>query len=290
MSQITLAQPEPNIDWAELGLIWYGGPLALIQTQKNLLKLRKIQKMREFFINEYGIFEIDSETEYRYGKQPISIYNSHGTRIPKKIVKDVRKHYKQGKNMEIRKDLEKVYPELKAYNFKNVYEIFQLLTKMNGHQAIDIDTEKFLPFYRAYNPISIKRLNEVCQAGRKAIDSLHPSLKPPMPIIFAIVGGIIGLAVIQNGPKYGREIVGYFESFSDTPAPAVVTPSVAPAVDIVSPPVTPPATETTEQIITPATEIVDGVEVVSLEPANFLLGLWDLIDPVQVISGLFSLI
>jgi len=282
MSQITLAQPEPNIDWSELGLIWYGGPLALIQTQKNILKLRKVHKMREFFINEYGIFEVDSETEYRYGKQPISIYNSHGTRIPKSIVKAVKKHYKQGKNMEIKKDLEKIYPELKAYKFKNVYEIFQLLVKMNGHQAIDIDTEKFLPFYRAYNPISIKRLNEVCQAGRKAIDSLHPSLKPPMPIIFAIVGGIIGLAVIQNGPKYMREIGSYFEDFS-TPATAPVV--VAPVVDVVN------ATETTETATTPGTETVveNGVEVISI-PANFLLSLWNSIDPVQVISGLFSLI
>jgi hypothetical protein len=289
LSQITLAQPEPNIDWSELGLIWYGGPLALIQTQKNILKIRKIQKMREFFINEYGIYEIDSETEYRYGKQPISIYNSHGTRIPKSIVKAVKKHYKQGKNMEIRKDLEKIYPELKAYKFKNVYEIFQLLVKMNGHQAIDIDTEKFLPFYRAYNPISIKRLNEVCQSGRKAIDSLHPSLKPPMPIIFAIVGGIIGLAVIQNGPKYMREIGGYFDSFS-SPAPA---PPVAPVVDVVSLPESPNGTESTETITTPATETVveNGVEVISIpEPANFLLSLWNSIDPVQVISGLFSLI
>jgi len=289
LSQITLSQPEPNIDWSELGLIWYGGPLALIQTQKNILKIRKIHKMREFFINEYGIFEIDSETEYRYGKQPISIYNSHGTRIPKSIVKAVKKHYKQGKNMEIKRDLEKIYPELKAYKFKNVYEIFQLLVKMNGHQAIDIDTEKFLPFYRAYNPISIKRLNEVCQSGRKAIDSLHPSLKPPMPIIFAIVGGIIGLAVIQNGPKYGREIVGYMESFSE-PAPA---PPVAPVVDVVSLPESPNGTESTETITTPATETVveNGVEVISIpEPANFLLSLWNSIDPVQVISGLFSLI
>ncbi len=286
MSQLTLAQPEPNIDWQELGLIWYGGPLALIQTQKNILKLRKINKMREFFINEYGIFEVDSETEYRYGKQPISIYNSHGTRIPKEIVKAVKKHYKQGKNMEIKRDLEKIYPELKAYKFKNVYEIFQLLVKMNGHQAIDIDTEKFLPFYRAYNPISIKRLNEVCQAGRKAIDSLHPSLKPPMPIIFAIVGGIIGLAVIQNGPKYMREIGGYFESYTE-PAPEV---AVSPAV--VSLPGTANGTETTEIATTPTTETVveNGVEIISIEPSNFLLGLWELIDPVQVISGLFSLI
>lgn len=286
MSQITLAQPEPNFDWSEIGLIWYGGPLALIQTQKNILKLRKIHKMREFFINEYGIFEIDSETEYRYGKQPISIYNSHGTRIPKDIVKAVKKHYKQGKNMEIRRDLEKIYPELKAYKFKNVYEIFQLLVKMNGHQAIDIDTEKFLPFYRAYNPISIKRLNEVCQAGRKAIDSLHPSLKPPMPIIFAIVGGIIGLAVIQNGPKYMREIGSYFEDFTEPATPAVV-PVVVDTVDIVPP----PEAEITETAVTPATETVveNGVEVISI-PANFLLSLWDSIDPVQVISGLFSLI
>lgn len=217
-----MQQAESQNDLTELSLIWYGGPLALILTQKNSLRLRKIQRMREFFINEYGIYEVDSETEYRYGKQPISFYNSHGTRIPPKIVKKVKKHYQQGKNMELRHDLEEVYPELKTKVFRSIYEIFEYLVQLNGHQAIDIDTEKYLPFYRAYNPISIKRLNEVCQVGRKAIESLNPSLKPPFPIIVAVIAGIIGLAAIQNGPKYGRDIVGYIESFKKEPIPVDV--------------------------------------------------------------------
>jgi len=263
MPQMLITEPEPRFDFEELGLIWYGGPLALILTQKNHFKLRKIHRMREFFINEYGVFEIDSETEYRFGKQPISIYNSHGTRIPKKVVKLVKKHYRQGKNMEIRHDLELVYPQLREKTFRNVYEIFEYLVQMNEHRAIDIDTEKFLPFYRAYNPISIKRLNEVCQIGRKAIDSLHPNLKPPMPIIFAIVGGIIGLAVIQNGPKYMREIGTYFDDLTGT-TPAPVVAVVEPVVN---------ATQTVE-IVPP--------------PDLFLLGLWNFIEPVHLISQLIS--
>lgn len=283
---ITLVQ-DPKIDFSDLGLIWYGGPLALILTEKNHFKLRKIQRMREFFINEYGVFEVDSETEYRYGKQAISIYNSHGTRIPKKIVNRVKKHYQQGKNMEIRRDLEEIYPELKAYNFRNVYEIFQYLVKANGHQAIDIDTEKYLPFYRAYNPISIKRLNEVCQVGRKAIDSLHPSLKPPFPIIVAIVGGILGLAFIQNAPKYVREMVGYFESFRDEPAPPATPAPAEQEVDVVSLPEV--ITENVTETPGIETTVENGVEIVSLpEPANFLLGLIDPSNILQFLGGLFS--
>jgi len=276
---------DPKVDFSDFGLIWYGGPLALILTEKNHFKLRKIEKMREYFINEYGVFELDSETEYRYGKQPISIYNSHGTRIPRKIVNRVKKHYRQGKNMAIRKDLEEIYPELKAYNFKSVYEIFQYLVKSSGHQAIDIDTEKYLPFYRAYNPISIKRLNEVCQVGRKAIDSLHPSLKPPFPVIVAIVGGILGLAFIQNAPKYVREAVGYFESFSK---PEPVPPPPAPVeVDVVSVPATETIAENATQGI--QTTVENGVEIISIpEPANFLLSLLNYIDPLAFLGSLFS--
>lgn len=285
MDQLSLSLvAEPKFDLSDFGLIWYGGPLALILTQKNHFKLRKIERMREYFINEYGVFEVDSETEYRYGKQPISIYNSHGTRIPKKIVNRVKKHYRQGKNMAIRNDLEEVFPELKAYNFKSIYALFQYLVKSNGHQAIDIDTEKYLPFYRAYNPISIKRLNEVCQVGRKAIDSLHPSLKPPFPIIVAIVGGILGLAFIQNAPKYVREFVGYIESFNDEPAPVTPAP-VEQEVDVVS-----PVTETvTENATGIQTTVENGVEIVSLpEPANFLMGLLNYIDPLTFLGSLFS--
>lgn len=220
------------IELDDLGLIWWGGPIAFILTRKNIVKIKKIsQSMREFFINEYGIFEGDSETQYRYGKQPMSFYNSHGTTIPKKIVKKVNQYYQKGKLLEVRRELELIYPELKNLNFRNIYEVLRFVVEFTDHKAIDIDTEKFLPYYRAYNPISIKRLNEVCQIGRKAIDSLHPSLKPPFPLIVAVVGGILGLAVIQNGPKYMREIQAYFKEFSSPPPVEAAPP---PPIEVVN--------------------------------------------------------
>lgn len=202
-----------QFDLSDLALLWYGGPLAFILVRKNLVKIKKIQPMREFFINEFGVFEVDSETQYRYGKQPISFYNAHDKSIPKKIVKKVNKYYQTGRFMLIKEELAQIYPEIKKESFASIYDLFRFIVIMTDHKAIDIDTEKFLPYYRAYNPISIKKLNEVCHTARKAVDSLHPNLKPPMPMIFAIVGGIIAIAVIQNGPKYARELVAYIEDF-----------------------------------------------------------------------------
>lgn len=237
----------------DLGLIWWGGPIAFILTRKNIVRIKKInQSMQEFFINEFGIFEVDSETQYRYGKQPISFYNSHGTTIPKTIVKRVNSYYQKGKFMDIRRELEQIYPELKKLTFRNIYEVFRFIVDYTDHKAIDIDTEKFLPYYRAYNPISIKRLNEVCQIGRKAIDSLHPNLKPPMPIMIAIIGGILGLAFIQNAPKYVREATAFFEDrFGESTPPP--TPPPPPPVDIVE-----PANVTISQFIFPLINLVNS--------------------------------
>lgn len=201
----------PLPDLQEYSLIWYGGPLAIILTHKNHLKLRKITPMKDFFINEFGLFEIDSEALYRYGKQPISIFNSHGTKIPKKISKRVYSLYQKGKFMEVRTELAKLYPEIQYMKFKTVYDMFSFIVKNTQHRTIDIDTEKYLPYFRAYNPVSIKKLNEACWAGRKAVEELNPSLKPPFPIIIAVIIGIVALAFIQNGPKYVREAVGYFD-------------------------------------------------------------------------------
>jgi len=203
-------------DLTEYGLIFYGGPLACIISDKNHIKLRKIQRMKEYFINEFGVFEQDSEAQYRFGKQPLSIYNSHGTLIPKKIAKRVNNHYQKGRFMEIRKELTKIYPELRKLKFKTIYDMFKFIVKNTQHRSIDIDTEKYLPYFRAYNPISIKRLNEACQKGRKSVDDLNPSLKPPMPIMVAVIVGILALAFIQNGPKYMRELVGYFEELEES--------------------------------------------------------------------------
>ena len=95
--------------------------------------MRKIDKMREFFINEFGIFETDSETEYRYNKQPMSFYNSHGTIIPKDIAKKVNRLYHKGKFIQIRTELEKIYPELKGMEFESIYKLFSFIVKNTKH-------------------------------------------------------------------------------------------------------------------------------------------------------------
>lgn len=218
-----------DLDLAEYGLIWYGGPLAVILARKNHLKMRKIKQMREFFINEFGIFETDSETEYRYGKQQMSFYNSHGTIIPKNIANKVNKLYQKGKFLQIRTELEKIYPEIKGMKFDNIYKLFSFIVKNTKHLAIDIDTEKFLPYYRAYNPISIKRLNEVCHAGRRAIDSLNPGFPtPPLPLAVAVIIGIIALAFIQNAPKWVREARTYVDDLVTSVDEPLVTEPVIP--------------------------------------------------------------
>ncbi len=208
-----------KVDFHELGLLWYGGPLAIIITRKNYLKFRRIERMREFFINEFGIFEYDSESEYRYNKQPLSIYNSHGSIIPKNVVKNVKKCYRKGNYMQIKKELQAIYPEIEDIDFKDIWEMFRFISIMTKHKAIDIDTEKFLPYYRAYNPVSIKRLNEVCQEGKKAIDSLHPSLKAGIPVMIMVVIAIVALAFMQNAPKWIREAGNYFGQLTH-PEPA----------------------------------------------------------------------
>lgn len=264
-----------GLDLSDFGLIFYGGPLACIVTRKNHIKLRKIERMREFFINEYGVFEMDSETEYRYNKQPISFYNSHDTGIPKKLVKKLYKLYYRGKFLEMRKVLEGVFPEIEDQPFKDVYEMLRFIVIRTKHKAIDLDTEKYMPFFRAYNPISIKRLNEVCQNARKGIDSLHPSLKPPLPFVIVIAGAIIALAAMQNAPKWAREISANIESTISPPPPP---PPPAPAPEPIEDPALPDPTDVLDPNLVPA------------EPAQFLMGVLDLPQITLGIQHFFELI
>lgn len=232
----------------ELSLTWYGGPLAFILEHKNYFKVRRIDRMKDFFINKMGLFQVDSETEYRYGKQPISFYNSHDTHIPNDVVKRVQKLYHKRKYMEVRKELELIYPEIKGENFKDIYECFQYIVDMTEHNAIDIDTEKFMPKYRAYNPISIKRLMERCHIARKAVEDLNPSFpKPPLPLTIAIIVGLLGFALIQNAQKWVREGRDWID---DTFAPAPV--------------------EVVEPVVEVAEEVAEEAVIV-VNPANLIL-------------------
>lgn len=76
-----------------------------------------------------------------------------------------------------------------------------------------------------------------------------------MQIIFANVGGIIGLTIIQNGPKYIREIGSYMEDLTGGP------PSPQPVVE------PPPEVE---MIVGP--EVISVVEVVPEVPSEALIG------------------
>ena len=67
-----------------------------------------------------------------------------------------------------------------------------------------------MPYYRAYNPISIKRLNEVCNDAKKSVDNMNPLLKNAMPLGIMVIGGLIGVALIQNLPKWIRELSSSF--------------------------------------------------------------------------------
>jgi hypothetical protein len=205
-------------------LLFYGGPIAIINTIKNHHVIEPINMpMKEFFICEYGVFMTDSQTQYRYNKQPVSFYTSHGEQIPKKIVKAVKKAYLKKDYVTIRIELEKIYPNLiKGIEFANIYQIFYAIVEETQHFAIDLNTEKYLPHMEAYSPQAIKNLYHTGNEAMRAIDRLAPPRFPPklFPIGLALMIGIISLAMIQNLPKWLRELNAEFKKGIGTEEPA----------------------------------------------------------------------
>lgn len=195
----------------EVKMLFWGGPIAIILDRKNVLQLRKVEPMREFFVNDMGVFMVDSQTQYRHGKQLLSFYNSHDTGIARDLAKKIYELYIKKKFLSLKRLLITTYPEfLENKEFTNIHELLQVLVDKQAHHAIDIDTEKYLPYYRAYNPISIKRLNEVCNDAKKSVDNMNPLLKNAMPLGIMVIGGLIGVALIQNLPKWIRELSSSF--------------------------------------------------------------------------------
>lgn len=194
----------------ESKLLFYGGPIAIINTMKNNHELEPINvPMKEFFICESGVYMTDSQTQYRYNKQPLSFYTAHGEMIPKRLVKSIQKSYLKKDFIEMRKDLEKIYPNLiKGVEYHNIYQILYAIVRETRHFAIDLNSEKYLPHMEAYSPQAIKNLYHTGNDAVMAIDRLSPPRFPPklFPIGLALMIGIIALAVIQNLPKYIREL------------------------------------------------------------------------------------
>lgn len=201
-----------------LGLIFYGGPIALILLKKNRVDLKKINAMRNFFINEYGLFEIDAEYEYRYKKQSVSFFNSHGEKwyIPKKTGNKIYSLFGKHKDELLLQELGKIEPDVLALEKDaegkiNIFKAFHFMAEKSQHLAIDIDTEKYLFSSRAYNPKAILKAKEFIHQAKRALESLSPKLKIPIPVIL-VIGLVIGFAIVaQNLATWIGDIEAFLQ-------------------------------------------------------------------------------
>ena len=179
--------------------------------------------MQRWFVNEYGIFERDTETEYRHGKQLISFYNSHGHTLEKKAVKQIEKLYVYGRDQELINYLYQLYPKVKEkiensqatktpIKIETIFQLYHEIALDTKHQAIDIDTDKYLYTLRAYNPKSIKQLIDATRQAKEEVDTMAPVIpKQVMPLIYIFAIVMIIAIVMQNAPSYIREIVDWIQ-------------------------------------------------------------------------------
>ena len=204
-------------------MLFYNGPLAIIITRKNLTHLKKIHEMRRWFVNEYGIFERDTETEYRHNKQLWSLYNSHNQTLEKKAVKQIEKLYVYGKDSELIKYLYELYPQVKQkidesqktkpIEIKTIYDVFHQIALETKHQAIDIDTDKYLYTLRAYNPKAIKQITDAVREAREEVHTMSPVIpKGVIPIIYIFALLILAAISFQHIPSWIRELMEWLRT------------------------------------------------------------------------------
>jgi hypothetical protein len=164
--------------------------------------------MNGYIISEYGLFKVESHTLYRHNKQPMSIYNSHGITLPKIIVENVEKFYRKREFLKLKDELNKVYPEIIAkQRYNTIWEIMNAIVEKTQHYAIDLNTEKYLAFFRAFNPKAARYLNIICNDAKKGVDSLSPpALAKLISFGMWFFLAIVFFAIISNGPDWIRQI------------------------------------------------------------------------------------
>ena len=192
----------------ELGLIFWGGPIAIILMTKTLLDVEKIHRIGDYFICHTGIFGIDSDAVYRHGKQPLILVNSHGHYMPKELVKKFYHLYYKKKFITMKKELEKFYPSIKTQKFSSIYEVLKYIVDLTDHNSINLNTEKYLPYYRAYNPVAKKRTNEFAWKGIEAIKSLNPQFKKALPLVAVMIAVVIFVVIWKDIPGYVEQLQG----------------------------------------------------------------------------------
>jgi len=191
----------------ELGFVFYGGPVALIETKKNHLEPEKIHHLgSNHFACEHGFFAISPDMVYRYGKQPIVIFRSHGHYLPKELVDSFYKLYYKKRFITLKNELSKIYPSINQKKFSSINDVFQHIADSTEHNSIDLDTEKYLPWFRAYNPVNKKRTNEFGWKGIEAIKSLRPRVKKLLPIAAIMIAILIFAVVSQDIPTWIGQI------------------------------------------------------------------------------------
>jgi len=176
------------------GLIFYGGPLALIEGEKHAVNPEKIKRMDKFFITENGIFESDPNFEYLFRKQFISFFNSHGVKISKKTVKKVQKLYRKKDTVALLTELRDIDPSIDV-QCNNVMEAMQYIVDRTNHHAIDLDTEKYLYGHIAYNPKAVRMAKQFAFNSKKGIESLAQLNKKVIPFIL-VMAGLVAFAIV----------------------------------------------------------------------------------------------
>lgn len=198
--------------WNDWKLVYYGGPLAIILVRKNLMDKKRIDLMREYFMNEFGIFKIDSLMQYHYNKQAIFFYNAHETRLNKGLVKMIYKLYHKKNDGQILILLKENYRDIDEC--QTIFEAFEKIIERDQHFAIDLDTDKYLPFFVARKPKGTQLLIEFANRGKKVIDSLYPSLKPPMPLIAIMIAMFVFVILWEDIPKWIDQLTARFRELA----------------------------------------------------------------------------
>ncbi len=180
-----------------LEIVWSNNPIAIIKTGDRDLEIRKIKKvLGKFFMTPYGVFELDSKYEYRFGKQAIYLFNATNSKplsIP--ALEKIQQMYAKQDIGDLVHEMQKIDSAIKDANLTDPLKILEYIVKEKGGTAIDLATEKWLMGYRAYDPASIRVLLTQAHQAKRAIETLSPSVKAVLPM-FIIAGVVIGFAIL----------------------------------------------------------------------------------------------
>lgn len=185
-----------------LEIVYSDKAIAFIKTGDRDLEIRKIKKvLGKFFFTPYGVFELDSRYEYRFGKIPIYLFNSTNAKpLSLPALQKIQELYRRNELKDLVNEMRKIDMAVKEANLTDPLKILEYIVREKGGTPIDLATEKWLMSYRAYDPASIRILITQAHQAKRAIEALSPNLKAvlPMMVIFGCVAGFAILVMNMN--------------------------------------------------------------------------------------------